>query len=145
MFGTRDAFDDELFAIEGGNDPGTDGLAAELELCAELMTFLSSLLAFISDKNGNPPDGSGVQLEPFLRFGFVILLALLVLVVLVAVVVGCCLAKGAQMLVLVVDHLAMVEVLMKVLVQYCYFEMNFLYVRLFRSRWWHFWGVRFES
>ena len=50
MFGTRDAFDDELFAIEGGNDPGTDGLAAELELCAELMTFLSSLLAFISDK-----------------------------------------------------------------------------------------------
>ena len=34
--------------------------------------------------------------------------------------------KGAQMLVLVVDHLAMVEVLMKVLVQYCYFEMNFM-------------------
>ena len=51
--------------------------------------------------------------------------------VLVAVVVGCCLAKGAQMLVLVVDHLAMVEVLMKVLVQYCYFEMNSLCVRTF--------------
>ena len=96
MFGTRDAFDDELFAIEGGNDPGTDGLAAELELCAELMTFLSSLLAFISDKMATLLMEVGVQLEPFLRFGFVILLALLVLVVLVAVVVGCCLAKGRR-------------------------------------------------
>lgn len=70
MFGTRDAFDDELFAIEGGTDPGTDGLAAELELCAELMTFLSSLLAFISDKNGNPPDGSGGAVGTFPSFRF---------------------------------------------------------------------------
>lgn len=70
VFGTRDAFDDKLFAIEGGNDPGTDGLAAELELCAELMTFLSSLLAFISDKNGNPPDGSGGAVGTFPSFRF---------------------------------------------------------------------------
>ena len=70
MFGTRDAFDDELFAIEGGNDPGTDELTAELELCAELMTFLSSLLAFISDKNGNPPDGSGGAVGTFPSFRF---------------------------------------------------------------------------
>ena len=67
----------------------------------------------------------GVQLEPFLRFGFVIVLALC------AGAGGAggggggmLFGKGAQMLVLVVDHLAMVEVLMKVLVQYCYFEMN---------------------
>ena len=34
------------------------------------MTFLSSLLAFISDKYGNPPDGSGGAVGTFPSFRF---------------------------------------------------------------------------
>lgn len=70
IFGTPGAFDEEFFEIGGGKNPGTGGLASGLELCTELMTFLSSLLALISDKNGNPPAGRGGAVGTFPWFDF---------------------------------------------------------------------------